>query len=157
MFKKKVKEQKTQSPEDRRRFIRHPICIPLEFERVKMPQRKHKVESVNVSLGGLLFLSRVRIGIGTDITVSLPFKDKIFKVRGRVVRCDKDATARLYHTGISFLKVAEAFKVKLVEQLHFIEEYRCLRSVQLNREVSLPEASREWIKRYSRQFRELYW
>ena len=144
--------------EDRRHFIRHPICIPLEFQRMKdTAKKKHRSETVNMSLGGLLFLSRARIAPGTEIVVSLPFKDKVFKVHGSVVRCDRDQESKLYQTGISFGRVAEAFKVKLVEQLHFIEEYRCLRSIQLHREVSLQEASREWIQRYSKQFRELYW
>ncbi|MFC1808718.1 PilZ domain-containing protein [Candidatus Omnitrophota bacterium] len=151
--------KKKESFTEKRKFIRHPICIPLEFKRITSAsaRKKQKAETVNLSLGGLLFLSRSKIALGTAINVSLPFKDKTFHVHGKVVRCDKDGSSKLYYVGIEFLKVSDAFKVKLIEQLHLIEEYRCLRSIQLNREITLPEASKEWIKRYSVQFRKLYW
>jgi c-di-GMP-binding flagellar brake protein YcgR len=143
--------------QDRRKFIRHPVCVPLKFKRVRGAGKKHKAESLDMSLGGLLFLSRLKIATGTEINVSLPFRDKVFHIRGTVVRCDRDDSSRLYYVGIQFLRVSDAFKVKLIEQLHLIEEYRCLRSIQLNRDVPLKEASQEWIKRYSLQFRKLYW
>ena len=142
---------------EKRKFIRHPVCIPLEFTRVKVGQKKHRAETINLSLGGLLFLSRSKIATGVEVDVSLPFKDKVFHIRGGVVRCEKEGHSTLYSVGIEFLRVSDAFKVKLVEQLHLIEEYRCLRSIQLNREVSLKDASQEWIKKYSEQFRKLYW
>ncbi|MBN1494026.1 MAG: PilZ domain-containing protein [Candidatus Omnitrophica bacterium] len=149
--------KKQEDFKEKRKFIRHPICVPLEFHRIHDHRRKHKAETVNLSFGGLLFLSRSRIVSGTEINVSLPFRDKIFHVHGCVVRCDKEVSSKLYSVGIEFLKVTDAFKVKLVEQLHLIEEYRSLRSLQLNREVSLKEASKEWITKYSEQFRKLYW
>jgi c-di-GMP-binding flagellar brake protein YcgR len=142
---------------DRRKFIRHPVCVPLEFKRIREAGKKHKAESIDVSLGGLLFLSRVKIAAGTEVNVSLPFRDKIFHIHGSVVRCEKDGSSKLYYVGIKFLRVSDAFKVKLIEQLHLIEEYRCLRSIQLNRDVPLREASQEWIRRYSLQFKKLYW
>jgi len=148
---------------EKRRFIRHPVCIPLEFipKNILHTERKKgggaSATTVNISLGGLLFLSREKIAIDTEISVSLPFKDKVFKIAGTVVRCEKQTNAKLYEIGIAFTRVSDAFKVKLVEQLHLIEEYRILRSIQLNREVTLAEASREWIRLYSKRFRKLYW
>ena len=55
------------------------------------------------------------------------------------------------------MNYADAFKVKLIEQIYLIEEYRVLRSLQLGRDLSLKEASEEWIKRYSERFKKLYW
>ncbi len=142
---------------ERRKFIRHPVCIPLEFKRVRSVNKKQKAESVDLSLGGLLFLARSKVAAGTELNVSLPFNDKIFHVYGTVIRCEWDGSSKLYYIGIEFRKVSDAFKVKLIEQLHLIEEYRCLRSIQLNRDIPLREASKEWIRRYSIQFRKLYW
>ena len=106
---------------NKRRFIRHPVCIPLEFVREDDKKTKEKAETVNLSLGGLLFLSRKRIAPESVIIVSLPFRDKVFKVHGKVARCDKDESSKLYHVGIEFVKISDAFKVRLVEQLHLIE------------------------------------
>lgn len=143
--------------QEKRRFIRHPICLPLKIRKERAAKDLLSSETLNVSMGGLLFLSSTEVAVDAVISVTLPFKDKIFKIRGKVVRCEKDLDSRLYNIGIEFLKISDAFKVRLVEQLHLIEEYRCLRSIQLNRDVNLPEASREWIKRYSEQFKKLYW
>ena len=149
--------KKNEPFEEKRKFIRHPVCIPLEFQRIKEGKRKLKAETVNLSLGGLLFLSRSKIAVGTEIIVSLPFRDKVFHIHGRVMRCETEGHSKLYSVGIEFLRVSDAFKVKLVEQLHLIDEYRCLRCIQLNRDVTLKEASQEWIRKYSEQFRKLYW
>jgi hypothetical protein len=69
----------------------------------------------------------------------------------------KDEEARLYNIGVSFYRFSDAFKVKLIEQIYLIDEYRILRSVQLGHDISLKEASEEWIKRYSKRFARLYW
>jgi RNase P/RNase MRP subunit p30 len=87
----------------------------------------------------------------------MPFEDKVFKVMAKVVHCNKSLDTNLFNVGVSFYRLRDAFKVKLIEQLYLISEYRDLRSVQLGREVSLEEASREWIRRYSERFRRLYW
>ena len=63
----------------------------------------------------------------------------------------------LFNVGVSFYRYSDAFKVKLVEQLYLIDEYRMLRSLQLGHELSMQKASEEWIKRYSKRFARLYW
>jgi len=148
--------QKKAKFKEKRKFFRHPVSLPLEFKKLKSTERL-RAQTVDLSLGGLLFLSKRKLFPGMNIFVSLPFKDKVFRVNGRVARCDKDPDSRLYNVGIAFTKITDAFKVKLVEQLHLIEEYRCLRSIQLNREITLKKASEEWIELYSEQFRKLYW
>jgi hypothetical protein len=87
----------------------------------------------------------------------MPFEDKVFNVLAKVVHCNKSLDTSLYNVGVSFHRIHDAFKVKLIEQLYLISEYRDLRSIQLGREVSLEEASKEWIRRYSERFRRLYW
>ena len=87
----------------------------------------------------------------------MPFQNKSFNVHARVVHCDRSLDTKLYHVGVCFERFSDAFKVKLIEQIYLICEYRDLRSVQLGRDISLEEASREWIKRYSDRFRKLYW
>ncbi len=150
-------EGSTVQIKERRHFIRHPICYPLEFEYA--PKNiSEKTETINVSRGGLLFLSKYRLKNGKIIILKLPIWDKIAKIRARVMHVDKDnEDPKMYNVGVAFYRYSDAFKVKLIEQIYLIDEYRSLRSVQLGRNISFDEASREWIKRYSKRFSELYW
>ncbi len=89
--------------------------------------------------------------------LKMPFQNKVFNVRAKVVRCEKSPETKLYNIGASFHRLSAAYKVKLIEQLYLISEFRDLRSVQLGREITLERASREWINRYSERFKKLYW
>ncbi len=141
---------------ERRRFIRHPICYPLEFKHISR-KISEKTKTVNLSEGGLLFLSKHHLTPGEVIMIKLPIQDKIFKVKAKVMHVSRDEDAKLFNIGVSFYRYADAFKVKLIEQIYLIDEYRILRSVQLGRDISLKDASEEWIKRYSKRFARLYW
>ena len=141
---------------ERRRFIRHLLVSPLEFK-ISDDNNFEKSETINVSEGGLLFMSKQNVPAGTLIDINMPLYDKVFKIKARVVHGDKDENSELYKLGVAFESYHDAFKVKLIEQIYLIEEYRVLRSLQLGREMTLQEASREWIKRYSKRFEKLYW
>ena len=141
---------------EKRRFIRHPVCYPLKF-RIKSKRMNEESTTVNVSEGGLLFLSRRPVQQGSLLVVSLPFRDKIFKVEARVMHVEREEEKDLYSVGVAFHRISDAIKVKLLEQIYLIDEYRHLRSIQLGREISLEKASQEWIKHYSKRFKKLYW
>lgn len=141
---------------EKRRFIRHLLVSPLEFQ-ISEDEDFEKTETVNVSEGGLLFMSKKDVPSGTLIKLQVPLYDKVFKVNAKIVYSEKDEATGLYRIGVTFVNYADAFKVKLIEQIYLIEEYRVLRSLQLGKEITLPEASREWIKRYSERFEKLYW
>ena len=142
--------------EERRRYIRHPVCYPLDFEYAS--KTSEHTRTVNISKGGLLFVSRHHIKVGKVIILKMPLKEKVFRIRAKVVHAIPDQeNPKLYDIGVSFYRFADAFKVKLIEQIYLIDEYRSLRSVQLGREMSFMKASDEWIKRYSKRFAKLYW
>jgi c-di-GMP-binding flagellar brake protein YcgR len=146
---------------EKRRFLRHPMCFPLIFSVVKSPLNKRskpeKTETKNISRGGLLFSSRIEVSEGAVILIKIPFQTKIFKVKASVVHCQKNSDTGLYDIGVKFSRSREAFKVKLIEQMYLISEYRDLQSMQSGRQLSLQEASQEWIKKYSERFSRLYW
>jgi len=142
---------------ERRRFVRHPMCYPLEFEYAprKLWERS---QTVDISQGGLLFLSRRQLRPGRIIILKLPLQNKLFKVRAKVVHVKQDKeNPRLYNVGVSFYRRSDAFGVKLVEQIYLMDEYRAMRSLELGREVSFKEASLEWVKRYAKKFDEMFW
>jgi hypothetical protein len=143
---------------EKRRFIRHPMCFPLQYKAVaKISVPEEAVTTKNIGRGGLLFSATQAAREGAIILIKIPFLDKLFHVKAKVVWCDKVFGQELYDVGVAFQRVNDAFKVKLIEQLYLISEYRDLRSMQLGHEISLEEASREWIKRYSKRFKRLYW
>lgn len=146
---------------EHRHFIRHPLSIPISYKVIRktpdVTERGIPAITANVSMGGLLFSAKRPVKVGSLIEIKLPFKDKIFNVKSKVVRCTKNPEAKLYNVGSSFYRFSDAFKTKLIEQIYLIAEYRDLRSIQLGREISLEEASREWIERYAERFKRLYW
>jgi len=146
---------------ENRHFIRHPLCLPLSYkviEKNKSPAEKDVLsETVNVSLGGLLFPSKHPVDPDSRIMIKMPFENKVFNVRAQVVRCMHNSETKLYDIAVNFLRTQEAFKAKMIEQIYLIAGYRDMLSLQTGKEVSLEEASRKWIKRYSARFKRLYW
>ena len=142
---------------EKRRYIRHPICYPLEFEHATK-KIMERTKTLNVSEGGLLFLSKHSLRRNELIILKMPLQNKVFKVKAKVVHATRDEdNPNLFNIGVSFYRYSDAFKVKLIEQLYLIDEYRILRSLQLGHELSMEKASEEWIKRYSKRFARLYW
>jgi hypothetical protein len=141
-----------------RRFIRHPLCFPLSYKIIKSSkQDQPRTKTINISLGGLLFPTKEVVEVGAGIIIKMPFESKVFNIRAKVVRCVKSNQAKTYEVAVSFTSPKEAFKVKMIEQIYLIAEYRDLLSLQLGRDVSMEEASQKWIKRYSARFSRLYW
>jgi len=142
---------------EHRRYIRHPICYPLKYT-IQKGAKKETSKTMNISEGGLMFMSKKPVKKGTLIVVELPFLEKVFKIQACVAHVSSDEKgSKLFTVGVSFHRVADALKVKLIEQLYLIDEYRHLRSIQLGRQISLEEASEEWIELYSKRFKKLYW
>jgi hypothetical protein len=140
-----------------RRFIRHPLCFPLSFKEVKSKEEELQTKTINVCLGGLLFPSKSPVKVRGKVVIKMPFENKVFNVRAKVVRCKKNSKSKLYEVAVCFTSPQEAFKVKIIEQIYLIAEYRDLLALQLGREVTMEEASQKWIKRYSARFSRLYW
>jgi len=161
MENRKLSDSQPLLMKERRRFIRHPLTFPLKYRVASKEQKaagkEKKSTTINISIGGLLFSSKSPVQKGALIILNMPFEDKIFTIKAKVVYCTKSLDTKLYNVGVSFYRMSDAFKVKLVEQLYLISEYRDLRSIQLGKEITLEEASKEWIRRYSERFNRLYW
>jgi c-di-GMP-binding flagellar brake protein YcgR len=144
-----------------RHFIRHALCLPLSYKVIEKNLKKNQEHirslTINVSLGGLLFPSKHPVDPKSRIVIKMPFENKIFNVRAQVVRCILNSETKLYDIAVSFLRTQEAFKAKMIEQIYLIAGYRDMLMLQSGKEVSLEDASRKWIKRYSARFKRLYW
>ena len=142
---------------EKRRFVRHPICYPLEFQII--PRNiQDRSRLFNMSEGGLLFLSKYFVHSGEAILLRVPIQNILHKIKAIVKHVQKnEENPDFYNIGVSFCEHSGAFKVKLVEQMHAIDGYRSSRSFQLGREISFAEASKDWVKNYADKFDKLFW
>lgn len=144
-----------------RHFIRHSLRLPLSFKVINPGPAESKeevrCETINVSMGGLLFPSQNPVKTGAGILIRMPFEGKLFSIKAKVVRSARNTRTKLYDVAVRFPRSKDAFKVKMIEQIYLIAEYRDLLSLQQGVDVSLEEASREWIKRYAERFSRLHW
>ena len=143
---------------ERRRFIRHPISLPLAYKVIKPDASVDgQAQTKNISIGGLSFPSKKPVQPDSIIAIKMPFEDKVFNIKAKVVRCENNSETKLYDIAVNFFRLHEAFKVKMIEQIYLIAEYRDLLTLQSGKEVPLEEASRKWVKRFSKRFKRLYW
>jgi hypothetical protein len=156
-----VKDSSSLQIIERRHFIRHPLALPLIYKTIKPGSDTSwedlRSETSDVSVGGLLFPAKHPVKSNSIIVIKMPFKGKMFNIKAKVIRCVNNPETKLYDIAVSFFRLHEAFKAKMIEQIYLISEYRDLLSLQLGKEIPLEEASRKWIKRYSERFKRLYW
>ena len=150
--------------QEKRAIPRHAIELPIKYrvlgkskEATKpQPSEDQTYKTKNISDSGLLFLSSEYFKMGTLLELTLPLRDKVFTLEGRVVHSSEDSATRLFRTGIYFASASSVFKVKLVDQIHQIDEYRRSLSIKEGRPVTEEEAAHQWIKEHSVEFADFY-
>jgi len=133
----------------KREFLRHTANVPLEVEKVG-DSTSVKEKGVNVSRGGLAFVSTACPQVGELLQLRIPTVQPAFEARARVVWCRPESESFL--VGVQFLDAAAAFRSRMVQQVCSIEKYR--RDVQRDegRVLSPEEAATEWITRFAGRF-----
>lgn len=132
-----------------REFLRHTADVPIEVRTVPGSDPVH-FDAVNVSVGGLSFVSDEELAPGTVIELRIDEVDPPFEARAQVMwTLPEDGR---FCVGVKFLDAADAFRVRMVEQVCTIESYR--RSVRETegRELTREAAATEWIGRYAGRF-----
>ncbi|HEU4560583.1 MAG TPA: PilZ domain-containing protein, partial [Longimicrobium sp.] len=97
----------------RRKFIRHTVGVPLTVRRVDGGSAARARQSVNVSEGGLSFVSEDEIPIGTLIEVLISDVDPPFEAQARVKWCRPEG--KRYLVGVQFLQADDAFQSRMVQ------------------------------------------
>ena len=133
----------------RRQFIRHTAGVPIEVRAVSGAARR-KLESVNVSEGGISFVSDVDYPLGTVIEVRIPEVDPPFEANARVVWTNPEEGR--FCIGVAFLDPNDAFRARMVEQVCSIERYRREVEASEGRVLTPADAAAEWIARYAGRF-----
>ena len=133
-----------------REYIRHPANIPIKVMSRQSPKQLN-FELNNVSEGGLSFRSPKPYSIGSIVTIKIDSLKPVFKVMGVVQWC-RMATGSSYEMGVKFLDQQDAYRVRMVEQICHIEEYRQQQAQESGRRMTKNEASFEWIEQFGSDF-----
>lgn len=140
---------------EKRDSVRHVIELPIKY-RIIPESKERRSETQNFSEGGLLFLASERFDAGTLLELTVPTKDKVFAVEGRVVHISDDPESDFFRIGVRFSHPQSVFLVKMAEQIHQIDLYRRELSKKTGQEVSEEEAAHRWIEEHSKAFSKFY-
>lgn len=137
-----------------RTFIRHPSDVPLEVESENVAQRTEEHIS-NVSVGGVAFKSNTPLPENTVIKLRIPLVRPTFEARARIVWCRPEE--QHYDIGAEFLETRDGFRIRMVEQICHIEQYKKEVYEKEGRSLSGRDAALEWIGKYAGSFQnEVY-
>jgi hypothetical protein len=132
-----------------RKFIRHTAGVPIEVRPVDGRSARVQ-ESVNVSAGGLSFVSETDFAPETVLLVRISEVDPPFEAHARVAWTRPEDQG--FCIGVQFLDASDAFRARMVEQVCSIERYRCEVEEDEGRTLSAPDAAAEWIRKYAGRF-----
>jgi hypothetical protein len=132
-----------------RRFIRHTADVPIEI-RTLPGQHARRQPAINVSEGGLSFVSEDNIPVGSTIEIRIDAVDPPFEAQARVVWTKGEDDGHCI--GVQFLDTADAFRSRMVEQVCAIDRYRREVEETEGRVMTQAEAASEWIAKYAGRF-----
>ena len=135
----------------RRAFIRHTAGVPIEVRAVP-GSAGVTLESTNVSVGGISFISDRDFPVGSIIEIRIGEVDPPFEAHARVAWTNPEGDR--FCIGVSFLDATNAFRARMVEQVCSIERYRREVEEREGRTLTAPEAAAEWIAKYAGRFPE---
>jgi hypothetical protein len=137
-----------------RRHIRHVTGIPIEVTLDFNHSYQVEDDSItNVSLGGLCFIASDRLDVDESIQVRFPALNQERSLDGKVVWCNK--TNKGYEVGLAINDPAEIERLRTIEQICQIENFRKEQEEQAGRKLSSEQAAREWVNRYAGEFSAL--
>jgi hypothetical protein len=134
-----------------RTFIRHLSDIPIEVksENLKVDQS----ESLkNVSFGGISFRSDTAFDPGLVLLIRISSVRPLFEARAKVAWCKKEEDH--FDVGVEFLETTDVFRIRMVEQICRIENYKKEIQEKEGRMLSGQEAALEWIGKFADDFQK---
>lgn len=132
-----------------RQFIRHPTAIPIALQVASLPRRPW-ITLRDISLGGISCQVDEAIPVGSQVSINIGSVSPPYNGKGQVVWCLPRACR--FDVGVAFHDSAEAFRVRMVEQVCQIEEYRRAVLAREGRTLDSEQAALEWIGKYAADF-----
>ena len=137
-----------------RAFVRHTSDIPIEVQPEDLSINTEERLN-NIGAGGLSFCTSTALRKGAHVRIKISLASPVFEVRGKVVWSKK--SGETYHVGIQFVESSDSFRVRMIEQICRIEQYKKEMLQKEGRTLSGRDAALEWIGRYAESFhREVF-
>jgi Tfp pilus assembly protein PilZ len=131
-----------------RRFIRHPTDIPIQVVR---EDSATAIEAIrDISRGGLCFQYHKPLATGEMVCLKIALTEPVFETHARVIWCQPEDGA--WQVGVEFLDPDDQFRVRMVEQVCHIEQYRREQYDRSGRQLTSHEAALEWIEKFAKTF-----
>jgi len=135
--------------EHTREYIRHAAKVPLEVA-PQSAREQLNLQVNNVSAGGLSFDSPIEFHTNAIIKIKIPSIKPVFKVSAVVQWCKRIKDH--FELGVRFLDSNDAFRVRMVEQVCHIGQYREETIQRTGRRMTWNKASLEWIEKNGASF-----
>ncbi len=136
----------------RRRSLRHHAEIPIEISTPDGNRPKLMGATHDISNGGLSFISESPFALDQKIRLAIQITRPYFEEIARVIWCQPNGSE--HEIGVQFINNDAIYRIKMLEQVRHIEQYRRDMKNQHGREMSPQEAALEWIRKYAADFRE---
>ncbi|WP_176329900.1 PilZ domain-containing protein [Thioflexithrix psekupsensis] len=138
---------------DKRRFIRHPVTIPLKVSHTSSSElfsvKQSQQALNNISLGGLAFHSQQAFELGIPLKINIDLVNPPFEALCSVAWCQPKNGG--YDIGVRFIDQDDAEEARMVEQICHIEDYRKKLERQ-GRYLDMEAAAVEWLTEYGENF-----
>ena len=130
-----------------RNYIRHPTSIPIHVSAGTHSTAQVMVN--NLSAGGLCFFTDIPVKVGSVVDLMIPCVLPDYHGEGVIVW--RRSEQQGFEVGVRFANDDEYFRVRMVEQVCQIEEYR-QQLADIGRNLTTEEAALEWINRFAADF-----
>ncbi|MDQ6997871.1 MAG: hypothetical protein Q9M17_04080 [Mariprofundus sp.] len=129
-------------------IIRHPVDIPLEVKAVLAAD--DQADRKQAVCGQLSFHFPMMIAVGVLLSICIPSINAQEKLKGQVTSISQSGHG--FMIAMSFQSETEAFRMRMLEQLCQIEDYRQHALDHEGRQLNQEQAALEWIDHYAATF-----
>lgn len=140
---------------NKRKFYRHPIKVPIRLTQIKATVAAPS-KSEDISEGGLSFYWPDALPEGAHLELAIPVEKHLFRMEAHVAYSKRDNAMGLYKTGVCFKDPTSAFRAKLAEEIIKIRAYREKMETLRGQAFSEEEAAARWISRNAEAFAKLF-
>jgi len=138
----------------RRSSTRYQAEIPIEISATEGHLAKQTGATHDISHGGLSFISEIPYTLNQKIKLAIQITQPYFEEVAKVIWCLPNGSD--HEIGVQFINNEAIYRIKMLEQVRHIEQYRRDMKSQHGRDLSPQEAALEWITKYAGKFREQY-
>lgn len=130
---------------ERRRSKRYSVYCPLQYKSEDGMPRESSI-SLNISEGGALISVNRKLDLSAGLIIRMFLRNEEFFIRSRVVHIGRFSERDPYNVGIEFLEKTTGLVMKFYEELEIIMSCQKHYSLEMERTVSLAEASMKWYR-----------